>query len=82
MEAALATLTLAELQTRLTAALDAAHQLYIGVQEVTVREGPSLVTYREPDIGKLEAYIAALQGAITAKQSGAPAGRRPVYIEL
>lgn len=74
MDAALATLTLEALQTRLSEALTALHRIRTGPIAVTARDRS--IRYAEDQ--RLEAYINQLQAAIVAKQGGATRG--PIYV--
>jgi len=78
MEAALARLTLDQLNLRLTEALDAVHALQTGVRTIDVRFGERVIRYQESDLPRLEAYISQLTAAIDIKQTGRPS-RRPMY---
>lgn len=70
--------TLATLQTRLTEAEDALHQLLIGTREVTIEFGAGRkVSYNQANIAELRSYIARLEDQIAVLQ-GTGAGRKPV----
>lgn len=84
MQAALATLTLAQLQQYLAEGLDALHQLNTGTRVVRVRFADRWTEYHESDAARLQDYINQLTRAIQAKTdpSGRSGRHRPVYINL
>ncbi len=55
---------LATLQTRLTEAETALHQLSTGTKAVSINTGTETVSYNQISMGKLRAYIADLEGKI------------------
>jgi hypothetical protein len=76
MEAALATLSLEQLQTRLSEALDAVHALRTGKQIASTSFGDRSIGYQS--LTQAEAYVAQLNAAIIAKTSGRKA-RSPLF---
>lgn len=81
MDAALIALPLETLQSRLDEALAALHKLTTGTRTVSVSmQGGRSAAYSGVNINDLKGYIADLQGAIAAKQTGAKAVRRPIYL--
>lgn len=83
MDAALLSLPLETLQAYLADAVSALHKLAIG-QRVTLtqtdRSQGRKSEYAPVEMDELRGYIADLQGAIAAKQSGSAASRRPIYL--
>jgi len=83
MDAALLSLPLETLQAYLAEAIAAVHTLATG-RRVTLtqmdRSQGRKSEYAPVDMAELKAYVADLQGAIAAKQSGAAAVRRPIYL--
>lgn len=72
---------LATLQTWLSQAEEARHQLLMGVREVTVSlHGFGSTTYTQATAGALDKYIGELRGQI-AKLSGA-ARRGPILVKF
>ena len=70
--------SLLTLQTRLTEAEEALHQLVIGTREVTIEFGSGRkVSYNQANIAELRSYIARLEDQIAVLQ-GSGAGRKPV----
>ncbi|MFW6021662.1 MAG: gpW family head-tail joining protein [Guyparkeria sp.] len=65
---ALASLELDVLQTRLSEAVDAQHQLMLGKQAVRLSFEGRDVTYTEAESRRLGEYITALRSAIQIKQ--------------
>lgn len=66
------------LQTRLTEAEEAYHQLMIGAKEVSVNVGNfGSVTYNQTNRAALEAYIADLKAQL-AKVAGSPVLKRRI----
>jgi hypothetical protein len=69
------------LRTWLSSALTARHSLLTGDREVSFRRGTTWVQYSESQVGELDAYIALLQSAITAREQGLTKPRRgPIYL--
>jgi len=79
MQAALATLDLVTLRTRLGAALTAIDDLMLGKREVYVWHGDVRVQYSEVNKAALAEYVSQIQAAIRAKELGAPV-HAPVYL--
>lgn len=75
MDAALATLSLETLQTRLTESLDALHRLNTGPSAASYGDRQVQYQQRKDD---LERYINRLQSAIATKQGTATRG--PIYL--
>ena len=70
-------LTIEQLQTRLSEALDAQHRLMLGEQAVQVRDSDgSMVSYSAANASRLSQYIAWLQAELRALQS--PLARAPI----
>lgn len=70
--------TLATLQTRLSEAEEALHQLLLGSKEQTIEFGAGRkVTYNQANIGELRGYVSRLEDQIAVLQ-GTGAGRKPV----
>lgn len=83
MDAALMALDLATLQTRLSEATLALHNLAIGERIVSVqldKNNGRRTEFSEVNIDKLKAYIADLQNAISAKQVGSAFTRPPIHV--
>lgn len=81
MDAALQSLPIETLQTRLSEAMNALHELQIGNRVVSVvTTTGQRAQYSEAQANDLRAYIATLQDAIRVKQGGA--GRRPIYLSF
>lgn len=81
MERVLSALDLTTLQTRLTEAGEALHQLAMGKAQVTIKFSDSVggqeVTYNAASLPKLQTYMQQLQSAIDLKQGGL--GRRAIH---
>lgn len=85
MDAALLSLPLETLQTRLAEATEALHKLAIGDRVVSVqldKNNGRRTEFSEVNIDKLKAYVADLQSAIATKQSGGTVSRRPIYVSF
>ena len=82
MDAALLSLPLETLRTRLAEATEALHKLAIGDRVVSVQSNGRRAEFSDASIDKLKSYIAELQSAIAAKQTGAKSARKPVYLSF
>jgi hypothetical protein len=81
MDAALLSLPVETLQSRLDEAMAALHKLAIGGRAVSVSiQGGRAAAYSQANINDLKGYIADLQGALAAKQTGRSAARGPIYL--
>lgn len=79
---ALLNLDTAQLQTWLSEALAARHQLAIGARTVAIQWEDRRQQYSEADVPALNRYIADLQTAITRKTTGGLPARRPIQALL
>lgn len=80
MDAALSSLTLETLQSRLESAQTALHDLMTGARAVSVRSATgAMAQYSEAQSAHLERYINQLQAAISIKQ-GRIGARGPIYL--
>jgi len=80
METSLLSLPLPTLQTWLTEAMTARHELATGSRVSYIAHHTTARTYKSSSITELDGYIASLQGAIQAKLNGATvAARRPIH---
>lgn len=69
---ALTTIDLETLQTWLSEAISARHQLATGKQSVRIEWLDHRMQYTQANLGDLAEYIQQLQGAIRAKENGRP----------
>jgi hypothetical protein len=81
MDAHLASLPLATLQSRLTEADAALHALRVQKAAATGTGNRSTTFRAETEIQGLEKYVAALAAAIQAKTTGRPR-RGPIYLNF
>lgn len=78
---ALKALGIDELRSRLSAALDAQHELLTGVGVVEIHhQRGSRTRFSEANADQLDRYIANLHAAITACESGRTGRRGPIYL--
>ena len=70
-------ISLAVLQTRLTEAQDAYHDLNTGAQTVSLSTGDKRFAFTAAEVDKLARYIRELQSAIAIQQGGIDPRARP-----
>jgi hypothetical protein len=79
MEAALIDQTITQLETWLSEALVARHEILTGRRATYIAHQGTQRAYKVDSLSELDQYIGSLKGALQAKLTGDTLSRRPIH---